>query len=41
MIFKPDLTRYPPPAISVMQAMERAPGPNCGPVLDEGGAPPE
>jgi hypothetical protein len=41
LVFKPDLTRYPPPTISVMQAMERAPGPTCGPPLDEGGAPPE
>jgi 4-amino-4-deoxy-L-arabinose transferase-like glycosyltransferase len=34
--FKANLTRYPPPPVSPMQAMMRAPGPNCGPPLPEG-----
>jgi 4-amino-4-deoxy-L-arabinose transferase-like glycosyltransferase len=34
--FKPNLARYPPPPVSPMQAMMRAPGPNCGPPLSEG-----
>lgn len=33
--FKPDLVRYPPPPVSPMQAMMRAPGPDCGPPLPE------
>ncbi|MGA3066217.1 MAG: glycosyltransferase family 39 protein [Tepidisphaeraceae bacterium] len=41
LVFKPDLIRYSPPAISPMQAMEREAGPNCGPELSEGGPPPE
>ena len=34
--FKPGLARYPPPPVSPMQAMMRAPGPQCGPELAEG-----
>jgi hypothetical protein len=41
LTFAPDLKRYPTPAITVMQAMEREPGPTCGPDLPEGGSPPE
>jgi 4-amino-4-deoxy-L-arabinose transferase-like glycosyltransferase len=36
LTFKPDLKRYPPPPVSPMQAMMRAPGPDCGPALAEG-----
>ncbi|MGD1277802.1 MAG: glycosyltransferase family 39 protein [Tepidisphaeraceae bacterium] len=41
LVFKPGLTRYPPPPVSPMQAMERAPGPDCGPPLPEPGSPPD
>jgi 4-amino-4-deoxy-L-arabinose transferase-like glycosyltransferase len=41
LVFKSDLTRFAPPVVSVMQAMERAPGPDCGPALAEGGSPPD
>jgi len=33
LIFSPDLRRYPPPAVSPMQAMMRQPGPWCGPAI--------
>ncbi|MGD0138151.1 MAG: glycosyltransferase family 39 protein [Tepidisphaeraceae bacterium] len=33
LTFSPDLKRYPPPAVSPMQAMMRQPGPWCGPDL--------
>jgi hypothetical protein len=36
LTFSPDLRRYPPPAVSPMQAMMRQPGPWCGPEMVEG-----
>jgi len=33
LIFSPDLRRYPPPAVSPMQAMMRQAGPWCGPAI--------
>jgi 4-amino-4-deoxy-L-arabinose transferase-like glycosyltransferase len=36
LTFKPDMTRYPPPPVSPMQAMMRVPGPDCGRPLPEG-----